>query len=192
MTANLTCASSPYKANPAYKGKWYAPMIDNPAYKGEWAPRKIPNPAYFEDLTPVKSLVPIGGVGIELWTMTEDILFDNIYVGHSVEDANALADETWEIKHKLEAEAKKAATDDDDELDVPSEVSFKDDPVEFIRQKVFEFIDTAKEDPVFAFKSQPETGAAILLVLTSFAGMLGVLLGLVGGQQKPVTKVCFL
>ena len=44
------------KANPKYRGKWYAPMIDNPAYKGEWAPRKIPNPDYFEDLTPVKSL----------------------------------------------------------------------------------------------------------------------------------------
>lgn len=47
------------KANPAYKGKWYAPMIDNPAYKGEWAPRKIPNPNYFEDLTPVKTLSKI-------------------------------------------------------------------------------------------------------------------------------------
>ena len=47
---------SPYKPNPLYKGKWYAPMIENPEYKGEWAPRKIPNPDYFEDLTPVKSL----------------------------------------------------------------------------------------------------------------------------------------
>lgn len=47
---------SPYKSNPAYKGKWFAPMIDNPAYKGEWAPRKIDNPAFFEDNTPVKSL----------------------------------------------------------------------------------------------------------------------------------------
>jgi hypothetical protein len=47
---------SPYKPNPLYKGKWFAPMVDNPAYKGEWAPRKIPNPDYFEDLTPVKSL----------------------------------------------------------------------------------------------------------------------------------------
>ena len=27
---------------------------------------------------PVKSLVPIGGVGIELWTVTEDILFETI------------------------------------------------------------------------------------------------------------------
>lgn len=50
---------SPLKANPDYKGKWYAPQIDNPAYKGEWAPRKIPNPGYFEDLTPVKSLSKI-------------------------------------------------------------------------------------------------------------------------------------
>ena len=50
---------SPHKANPAYKGKWYAPMIDNPAYKGEWAPRKIPNPNFFEDKTPVKSLSKI-------------------------------------------------------------------------------------------------------------------------------------
>ena len=47
---------SPYKPNPLYKGKWYAPMIENPEYKGEWAPRKISNPDYFEDLTPVKSL----------------------------------------------------------------------------------------------------------------------------------------
>lgn len=50
------CLDSPFKANPAYKGKWYAPMIDNPAYKGEWAPRKISNPSYFEDVEPVKHL----------------------------------------------------------------------------------------------------------------------------------------
>ena len=55
----LTFLLSPYKPNPAYKGKWYPPMIDNPAYKGEWAPRKIPNPDWFEDLTPVKSLKKI-------------------------------------------------------------------------------------------------------------------------------------
>lgn len=51
-----TLVYSPYKPNPLYKGKWFAPMIDNPEYKGEWTPRKIPNPDYFEDLTPVKSL----------------------------------------------------------------------------------------------------------------------------------------
>ena len=49
----------PKKANPAYKGKWYAPMVDNPAYIGEWKPRQVPNPAFFEDLDPVKSLKKI-------------------------------------------------------------------------------------------------------------------------------------
>lgn len=44
------------KANPEYKGKWYAPLIDNPAYKGVWKPRLIPNPNYFEDLIPAKNL----------------------------------------------------------------------------------------------------------------------------------------
>ena len=39
--------------NPAYKGKWSAPMIDNPAYKGVWAPRDIPNPDYVKDDTPL-------------------------------------------------------------------------------------------------------------------------------------------
>jgi hypothetical protein len=59
LTLSSVCSSrnvSPYKPNPDYKGKWYAPMIDNPAYKGEWAPRQISNPAWFEDLTPAKSL----------------------------------------------------------------------------------------------------------------------------------------
>ncbi|KIK30076.1 hypothetical protein PISMIDRAFT_383488, partial [Pisolithus microcarpus 441] len=84
----------PYKANPKYKGKWYAPMIDNPEYKGEWKPRRIPNPGYFQDVEPVKNLDKIGGVGVELWTMTEDILFNNIYVGHSIVDAELLGNET--------------------------------------------------------------------------------------------------
>ncbi|TRM61557.1 Calreticulin family-domain-containing protein [Schizophyllum amplum] len=174
----------PMKANPEYKGKWYAPMIDNPDYKGPWAPRKIPNPDYFEDLTPVKSLVPIGGLGIELWTMTEDILFDNIYVGHSIEDANAFKAETFDVKKPLEVAAKnkKADVDDDDEL------TFSEDPVGFIRYKVFDFIDLARLDPVLAFKTSPETGAALALGVLTLFGMFGALFGLVGSQQKPSSK----
>lgn len=181
----------PYKANPAYKGKWYAPMIDNPAYKGEWAPRKIPNPAFFEDLTPVKSLIPIGGVGIELWTMTEDILFDNLYVGNSVEDARKLAEETYFVKKPLEEALEKAATKADEEDEDESTVSFKEDPAEFVRSKVFKFIEAAKVDPLTAFKTHPETGASLVLSVVTLFGMLGVLFGFVGAQQKPITKVCY-
>jgi len=47
-------------ANPAYKGRWSAPLIDNPAYKGAWHPPKVPNPDYFEDKEPHK-LTPMVG-----------------------------------------------------------------------------------------------------------------------------------
>ncbi|KAI9512613.1 Calreticulin family-domain-containing protein [Russula earlei] len=178
----------PYKPNPLYKGKWFAPLVDNPAYKGEWAPRKIPNPAYFEDLTPVKSLNKIGGVGIELWTMTEDILFDNIYIGHSIDDAKALAAETFNIKHALEKAAEKVVLPDEDENEL-DELTFIENPVEYLRNKAFKFILLARIDPITAFKTHPETGVALLGALLTFFGMLGALFGLVGSQQKSVTKV---
>jgi len=172
----------PNKLNPHYKGKWFAPQIDNPAYKGAWAPRKIPNPDYFEDKTPVKSLAKIGGIGIELWTMTEDILFTNIYVGHSAEDAKQLAAETFEIKRPLEVAVDKKPLDDDEE----EKVSFRDDLVGYLRARVLTFIEAARADPLEAFKSQPETGAALVFALLTLFGMFGALVNIIGGAQKPV------
>lgn len=55
------------------QGKWVRPKKQNPDYKGEWHPRQIPNPDYYEDLHPA-DFEPLGGVGFELWTMTDDIL----------------------------------------------------------------------------------------------------------------------
>lgn len=194
------------KANPSYKGKWYAPMIDNPAYIGEWAPRKIPNPNYFEDLNPVKSLNKIvsvqasvidliqlimalkqGGVGIELWTMTEDILFDNIYIGHSLEDAKVLKAETFDVKKPLEEAQSKAKKPEP--LDDEEELTFWEDPIEFLRTKAFKFVDLAQLDPILAVKTQPEVGAVLALAVVTLFGMLGMAFGLIGGSQKPVTKV---
>lgn len=176
----------PMKANPSYKGKWYAPMIDNPAYIGEWAPRKIPNPNYFEDLNPVKSLNKIGGVGIELWTMTEDILFDNIYIGHSLEDAKVLKAETFDVKKPLEEAQSKAKKPEP--LDDEEELTFWEDPIEFLRTKAFKFVDLAQLDPILAVKTQPEVGAVLALAVVTLFGMLGMAFGLIGGSQKPVTK----
>ena len=120
--------------------------------------------------------------------MTEDILFDNIYIGHSVEDAAALAAESWEIKKTLEEEAAKSNVVEDDEEETVADL--KSDPVAFIRQKIFTFVETAKVDPVFAVKTQPETAAGLALAATTLFGMIATLLGLIGGQQKPITKVC--
>ncbi|XP_069130628.1 calnexin-like isoform X2 [Argopecten irradians] len=87
----------PSVKNPKYKGKWSAPIIDNPDYQGEWKPRKIDNPAYFEDLEPYK-MTSIGAVGLELWSMNDDIVFDNFLITDDKAVAEQWAVETWEIK----------------------------------------------------------------------------------------------
>lgn len=118
--------------------------------------------------------------------MTEDILFDNIYIGHSVEDGKKLAAETFEIKKPLEVAVNKP--EDDDDLD--EKPTFKEDPIGFIRSHVISFVDAAREDPIGAFKAQPQTGAALAGALLTLFGMLGALIGIIGGSQKPVvTKV---
>lgn len=120
--------------------------------------------------------------------MTEDILFDNIYVGHSVEDAKILAAETFDIKKPLEVAAKKGASVEEEDED---ELTFSQDPIGYIREKVLDFIDLAKLDPLLAFKTHPETGGALAAALFTVFGMIGAIFGLVGSAQKPViTKVC--
>lgn len=122
--------------------------------------------------------------------MTEDILFDNIYLGHSLEDAKALATETFTVKKDLEAAANAAESAKEDKED-SEQIVFKEDPVAFIREKVFEFIDLAQIDPVFAAKSHPETAAGLALAILTFFGMLGVFVSsLFGGSSKPAVKVC--
>ncbi|KAH7683384.1 Calreticulin/calnexin protein [Dioscorea alata] len=96
----------PTKRNPAYKGKWYAPMIDNPNYKGIWKPQQIPNPDYFELDKP--DFEPIAAIGIEIWTMQDGILFDNILIASDEKKAESYRDEKWKPKYTSEKEKQKA------------------------------------------------------------------------------------
>ncbi|KAJ5171702.1 Calnexin [Penicillium capsulatum] len=165
----------PMTKNPDYKGKWSAPLIDNPDYKGVWAPRKIANPNYFEDKTPA-NLEPMGAIGFEIWTMQSDILFDNIYIGHSVEEAEQLRKETFDIKHPIE-EAQEEETKPKPETPEPeTTVTFSEDPVAFVREKVDQFVILAKEDPIHAVKTVPEVaGGLIVLLLTSILVIVGAI-----------------
>ncbi|XP_023037148.1 calnexin-like [Drosophila willistoni] len=92
---------APLIANPAYKGKWHAPMIENPNFQGFWAPRKIPNPDFFEDLKPFQTMTPISAVGLELWSMSPDILFDNLIITDDIEVAREFAAQTFDIKRRF-------------------------------------------------------------------------------------------
>jgi len=185
----------PMKNNPNYKGKWSAPQIDNPKYKGEWAPRKIANPKYFEDKTPA-NFEPLGAIGFELWTMQNDILFDNIYVGHSVEEAKALQKETFDIKIVGERAEEKAAEPKFDDTPVDEEpVDFKKDPVKFalqkvkfVQTKVEAFIAAAKADPLEAAKNMPEVAAPLGLALLTVVALIMTALSPAAPTKEQVKK----
>jgi calnexin len=177
------------KSNPEYKGKWTAPYIDNPAYKGVWAPRKIKNPDYYEDKTP-SNLEPMGAIGFEIWTMQNDILFDNIYIGHSVADAAKFAQETFHEKHPIEqllelADKPKEAEPSENS---PSDLSFTKDPIHYIKEKLDLFFTIAQNDPIQAIKFVPEAAGGIAAVLVTIIAILAAVIGLSGSSVPPKVK----
>ncbi|VDM06924.1 unnamed protein product [Wuchereria bancrofti] len=89
--------AKPMVDNPNYKGRWKPPRITNPNYKGKWKPKQIENPNYFEP-HPYSQLQPIIALGIELWTMSTNIIFDNIYIGDDENAASNFAKQTFKIK----------------------------------------------------------------------------------------------
>ncbi|KAL1925541.1 uncharacterized protein VTP21DRAFT_424 [Calcarisporiella thermophila] len=173
----------PMKANPDYKPKWTPPMIDNPAYKGEWKPRKISNPDYFEDKHPA-NFERIAAVGFELWTMQNQILFDNIYLGHSVEDAKRLAEEVWKPKHAIEKEAedKEFGVKSAEDQEAPD---YKQDPIGFARHHVTRFVEAARRDPTKAVQDMPVVAGVVGLFAAIFLGVLASIVGLVAPKSKP-------
>lgn len=166
----------PMIRNPNYRGPWSPPMIPNPEFIGEWYPRKIPNPDYFDDDHP-SHFGPLYGVGFELWTMQPNIRFSNIYVGHSIEDAERLGNETFLPKLKAEREllSKQESTEKqsmhvDEEsnqilekfLDVYDIIKAKLPPN--VAEKVDYYVETIIETP--------EIGIAIVAVLGSLTAVI--------------------
>ncbi len=94
--------SEPMIRNPNYKGKWIAPLVDNPNYQGKWEPKKIANPDYFEDNDPFKSIIPISAIGLELWSMNDNIYFDNFLITDNEQTATEFAKDTWLLKKNVE------------------------------------------------------------------------------------------
>lgn len=121
--------------------------------------------------------------------MQNNILFDNIYIGHSIEDAEKLKAETFDIKHPIETaedEASKPVPADPPKS--PMDLNFLEDPVLYIREKVELFLTIAKNDPIQAIKFVPEVaGAAGVLVVTLIALILGAF-GMMGATPPPQVK----
>ena len=186
--------TAPLIPNPAYKGKWEPPMIDNPAYKGEWKPRQIPNPEYFHDEHP-NHFTPIGGIGFELWTMDADLLFDNIYVGHSIEDARAFAEETFLKKYPIEKEAETNEQIDAHEYETghSSYPKVVQRIIKRLESRIPEFVDRLQKEAnkVAVITSMPDAAGAIGGAVASVVLILSILATCFGGQKRapaPVKK----
>jgi calnexin len=167
-------------------------MISNPEYKGIWSPNQIANPAFFEDKTP-SDFTKIAGIGIELWTMTEDILFDNIFIGHDEAAAKTFAKETYHVKKPIEQEAEGSSPDEEDEEGASSFV-------EKLQLRLYEFIrtssprasqckadspDLAGFDIGHAVKTMPDIAAGLAAAAFTLLGILLATFGLIG--SKPTT-----
>lgn len=126
-------------------------------------------------------------IGFELWTMQNDILFDNIYIGHSEADANTLAEETFKIKLDVETAVEDAEKPKkEDAPKSPSDLKFMDDPVLYVREKVELFITIAKRDPMEAVRFVPEVAAGGAIGLITILLLLGGILG--GGAAAAPSK----
>jgi len=160
--------------NPAYKGKWETPLIDNPAYKGEWKPKQIPNPNYFEMKDPHK-IEPIGAIGIELWTMTDGIMFDNFFIGYSKTEADTFAETTWVKKRSEESRIKQ----EEDAKNAPGFFDRIRGTLEPLFMELMQFVNDPNN---FTVVIGIAIGAAVLPILTCLLCFGG---GGGGGKDKP-------
>jgi calnexin len=122
--------------------------------------------------------------------MQNDILFDNIYIGHSIEDAKKFAEETFHLKHSVEQLlelAEKPKVDEKKPPKSPSDLVFMDDPVLYIKEKLDLFFTIAQNDPIQAIKFVPEAAGGIAAVAVT---LIAVIIGLVSmGGSTPLPKV---
>lgn len=181
---------APMIENMNFKGKWIQPEIPNPDYIGPWSPREIPNPNYYNDTKPA-NLEPIGAVGFELWTMSNDILFDNIYVGHSIEEAETIGNATYaeKIIYEMQEEVASRPKVDDPSAEPSLWDQFKEDPINFLIYQAEIFYTFFKRDPIFAVKQYPETAAAFGVIIVSILGLLfGTIVTIFGAAKQAEKK----
>lgn len=108
--------------------------------------------------------------------MQSDILFDNIYIGHSVEEAESFKAETYDIKHAIEKQEEDAtAPEEEKKAKSPMDLKFMEDPVRYVREKLDLFITIARNDPIQAIRFVPEAaaglGGLLLVVIVTVIGL---------------------
>jgi calnexin len=117
--------------------------------------------------------------------MQSDILFDNIYIGHSIADAEKFAQETFHKKQPIEKQLELAEKPVEEKKPAsPFDRKFMDDPVLYVKEKVEIFITIARTNPMEAIKFVPEVAGGIAAVILT---LLAIVIGLlsIGGSTPP-------
>lgn len=171
----------PMKRNPAYKGKWAPPQIPNPAYKGPWSPKRIANPAYFNLDANDSLFTPMWALGFELWTMSADILFDNILVTTDPAVATAFTAETFEVKRQLEASLR--APDETSQEEATLQGRFQSF-YETTMKEFYSFITAFRHDPWQTATAKPLMMATLfLLAIFPFIAAFVLISWMTGGPS---------
>lgn len=123
--------------------------------------------------------------------MQNNILFDNIYIGHSIEDAEKFAQETFDVKHPvelLEEIASKPKVDEKATPKSPSDLIFMDDPVHYVKEKLDLFFTIAQSDPIQAIKFVPEAAGGLAAVAVTLLAIIVGLVSMASSSPPPQVK----
>ncbi|KAL6980011.1 hypothetical protein U1Q18_021662 [Sarracenia purpurea var. burkii] len=166
--------------NLAYKGKWHAPLIDNPNYKGLWKSLEILNPNYFELDKP--DFEPIAAIGIEIRTMQDGILFDNILIASNEKVAESYSDKAWKPKFEVEKEKqRRRMLLLDNQMKAVFDLLYKIADIPFLTKhkgKILDLIEQAEKQP----------NLTIEVIISIIIVTLSVLFNILFGGKKPVYR----
>lgn len=101
----------PLIRNPHYQKEWKQPLVPNPNFMGEYNRKTIENVHRINSTNVTDLDGTIGAVGFELFTSSALVLFDNLYIGHSIIDAENIGNATWNPKYYIETMLQKNIQD---------------------------------------------------------------------------------
>lgn len=121
--------------------------------------------------------------------MQSEVTFDNIIITHSLDDAEKLKAETYDIKHPIEiAEDESTKPKPAETPKSPMDLKFMDDPMLYVREKVQLFLTIAQRDPMEAIKFVPEVAGGIALMAVSLIAMIVIAFSTSGATPPPQVK----
>ena len=95
--------------------------------------------------------------------MQNGFVFDNIYVGHSEEDAAKLADETWAVKSEIEKNKEPEAPQESLSDTASGYLEEAKKRFASLQAEILEFSELAREDFVGTVKQMPHIAGLLVL-----------------------------